>query len=340
MKPTVSKLSLLLVPLCCGCVRHATVAEPPVKVTAVTVLANGANAGLYYSGTIEADKNISLGFLTSGRVLEVDAREGDRVTKGQVLAKLDCQSNEDSLKIADAKAKQAEDAYNRFEPMFKNGNLPAIKMVEIETGKTQAEMALKLAQKNADDCTLCAPEDGLISARSVEPGDTAAPGMAAFRFVTIDNVYASISVPEKEISSVRRGLPATVEYGPKNLRLAGAVSDVGVSADPLSRTYNVRITLHNSGSALLPGMLCNVYLGATANGVRGIVIPATALKLDAGGGQFVYVIDTQTKRVRHQPVATEGFVHGGVKISAGLAGGETIVAEGAQKLDDNTPVEY
>lgn len=329
---------ILLLPLLSGCQKQP-IAETPIKVKAFQLGINSNQTKLYYSGTIEAGKNIALSFLTMGTVAEVPAREGDSVKKGQLLARLDCRSNKDALQIAQEKARQAEDAFKRFEPMYQHGNLPEIKMVEIRTGKNQAELAMAIAEKNVEDCTLHAPEDGLVSERSIEPGDSALPGKTAMRLVAVEKVYAAISVPEQEIKGIKKGMDAEVELsGQEGVRVAGKVSDVGVAAEPLSRTYTVRVLLKNLGEKALPGMLCNVYVsrqGAQAQ----VLIPATAIKMDGAGKQFVYVVDQLSKRVRKTQVQSLGFRNSGVLISSGLKGDETLVSEGVQKLEDNMPVE-
>jgi multidrug efflux pump subunit AcrA (membrane-fusion protein) len=109
-----------------------------VLVEVAQAVSVSGSAAAYYSGTIEAQKNIPLSFLTLGTVAEVKVREGQQVEKGDLLAKLDCQNNQTALQMAAAKSRQADDAFRRFEPMYKNGNLPEIKMVEIETGRTEA----------------------------------------------------------------------------------------------------------------------------------------------------------------------------------------------------------
>lgn len=323
-----------------GCHQRPPAPEPPVKVTAVKVTAGGGSGSLYYSGSIEPAHDIGLSFQSVGTVKEVLAREGDRAEKGKLLAKLDCESNENSLAIAQAKAQQADDAFRRFEPMYKNGNLPEIKMVEIRTAKTQAELAVKLAQRSVNDCAITAPEAGTVSSRNVEPGDNALPGKTVLHMVSIDKVYATISVPEQEISCIKKGASAVVELSANGRRLRGVIADVGVTANPLARTYTVRIAVDNASHALLPGMLCNVYLsggGSVTAGSCGIVIPATALKLDANGNHMVYTVDANNT-VHGRVVTTGGFRKGGVQILNGLSVGETIVIEGAQKLDDNMRV--
>jgi RND family efflux transporter MFP subunit len=336
--------------------------QPAVKVELATVTTLDGSAAAYYSGTIEAQKSIPLTFLTVGTVAEVNVREGQQVSKGDLLARLDCQSNETARLMASAKAKQAEDAFRRFEPMYKNGNLPEIKMVEIETARTEASLALKMADKNAADCSIIAPESGLVSERNIEPGSSAMPGRAALKLVTVDQVYATISVPEGEISRIKPGMRAEVEItalkdntaasaegrgeplqvspawlNARGGKFRGVVADSGVSPNPLARTYNVRVLLNNPGRRILPGMICGVYISGSRT-TRLTLVPATAVTTDESGQQYVYVVDAGNT-ARRRPVQTTGFAKGGIAVSHGLTEGEKVVGIGVQKLTDGALVD-
>ncbi len=336
------KINILLLSFVfvCACGNDSKVINFPVKVKTFKVSEGSIQTGLDYSGTIEAGQDISLSFLAMGTVEQLNVREGDKVVKGQLLAKLNSASSLNALQIAKEKSAQAEDAFRRFLPMYEHGNLPEIKMVEIKTAKTQAELAVKIAQKNLEDCSLYAPETGFVSEKSIETGDNVIPGKTVMKLVTVDKVYAVISVPEKEIQKIKRGMDALVEISEDNVKkLKGKVADVGVSANILSRTYTVRIAVTNGKAEVLPGMLCNVYISGNER-VSGIIIPATAVKIDESGNGCVYVVDSGTKKVHKQNVKTEGFRKGGIIISAGLKINDLIVSEGVQKLDDNTLIEY
>lgn len=331
-------------------------AEPsPITVRLETVRAVSGYATSYYSGIIEARNSIPLSFLTAGTISDISVREGQPVEKGQVLGTLDCQNNQSALKMAEAKENQAQDAYRRFEPMYKNGNLAEIKMVEIETARTQAEQALKLAQKNASDCKITAPMNGIISRRDAEPGSSAIPGKPVLRLDSVEQVYASISVPETEIAAIKAGSWAEVEINalnsteaelrqdteyhdsPAAKRLRGVVSDTGISADPLSRTYSVRVLLNNPRRRILPGMICAVYLSGQRRSVMTLV-PATAVSMDEAGQQFVYIAEEEGKAARKRIISTAGFSNGGILVSSGLSGGEKVVSEGVQKLTDGARI--
>lgn len=336
--------------------------QEAIKVELAQAVSVNSSAAQSYSGTIEAQKSIPLSFLTLGTVSEVNVREGQQVQKGELLARLDCQTNENALRMAEAKSKQADDAFRRFEPMYKNGNLPEIKMVEIETGRTEAALALKMAAKNAADCSITAPESGIISDRSVEPGSSAIPGKSALRLVAVDQVYAAISVPEAEISRIKPGLRAEVEISAlqenrvqspgegrgttlplpaaailRGGKYKGSVTDSGVSANPLARTYNVRVLVNNPGRKILPGMICSVSI--SNHGLsKFTLVPATAVSMDEAGQQYVYVVEPGVKKARKRTVQTAGFAEGGILVSQGLAEGETVVSVGVQKLTDGAQV--
>lgn len=333
-------------------------APAPILVRLESATAASGHGSTYYSGTIEALNSIPLSFQTAGTVSEVRVREGQSVRQGQLLAALDCRSNEAALRMAEAKHKQAQDAFRRFEPMFKNGNLAEIKMVEIDTVKAEAEQALILAQKSAGDCRLTAPADGVISRRDLEPGSSAIPGKPALRLDRVDQVYAAVSVPEAEISSIRPGTRASVEIGALNRAaeetltaraayrdsvsasvagLRGMVSDTGVSADPLSRTYQVRVLLNNPGRRILPGMICDVRLAGRANN-RLLLVPPAAVTADGEGGEYVYVADGPEGTVKRRAVVTAGFAQGKVLVASGLAEGELVVSSGVQKLSDGAKI--
>ena len=339
VKPIFFKYITLFVALVvlCSCSKKQPQGEVPVKVKTFTA-AGGQAGSLYYSGSIEAEQSINLSFLTIGTAAQINVREGDKVAKGQLLAKLDCTSNNNALQIAQAKAQQAQDAFNRFEPMYKNGNLPEIKMVEIRTLKTQAELSVKLAQKNVDDCSIIAPAAGMISYRDLEAGDNVIPAKAVLKMVTLGSVYATFSAPEKEIGKIYKGQSATVRLTSNEEELKGTVTDVGISADPLARTYTVRIKINKPSASVLPGMLCNIYLAAKDAQATDFIIPASALKMDSDGGEYVFVVDAKTNRVFKQAVTTGEFALGGVR-TQGLKEGQVIVTEGAQKLEESTLIE-
>lgn len=339
MKKTTFFLSFLaLSAMLCSCGGDQKGINESVRITPYRTQATAEASALNYSGVIEAGNTVNLSFLTMGTVRQVYVREGDRVKKGQLLAELDTTTAEKAMQIAKDKYNQAEDGYNRVKPMYDHGNFPEVKMVEIETARSQAKLATEIAQKHVEDCFMRAPEDGYISRRNIEPGGTVSLAIPVMTFISLNKAQAAISVPEKEIGRIKKGMAAAVKTT-DGKEYKARVTDISMSANPLSRTYTVRTLLDNRKSGLLPGMLCNVSIYADGAKPK-ITVPASALSIDTAGNEFVYVIDEETKLAHRQTVQTSGFAKDGVIIESGLQENALIAAEGGHKLDDGMQVIY
>lgn len=306
------------------------------QVTVAEVTRAGTDRDVRLSGTIDAERTSALGFADPGTVEAVLVNEGDVVRRGQALARLFPRSFVDALGIAKAKAAQAEDAYQRFEPMHRNQTLPEIKWVEVQTGRQQAELAVSLAQKAVDDTVLRAPEDGVVSRRSVEPGSSALPGAVALTIVQTRKVLAIAPVAETQIARVRVGQAAQVVVTALGKTYDGTVQEIGVFADPLTRTYPVKIALDNSRGDLRVGMVCEVHL-RQETGAPALAVPPAAVRVDESGGSYVYVV-TPDNTVHRKPVVIAGFVGERTAISQGLAAGDRVVVSGTPMLADGVTV--
>lgn len=292
-----------------------------------------------YSGTIEESESIPLSFSIVGSVAKVLVSEGDFIKKGQLLAVVNDETYKNAYEMSLALQKQAEDAYNRLLPMYKNGNLPEIKLVEVETGLQQAKSATLIAKKNLDDCNLYSPVDGVIGKRSIEPGMSALPNLASITIVKIGKVFARVPISESEISSIKNGDTAKIKIGALNYaEYKGVVEEIGVMADPIAHTYKIKIGLANKNLQIKPGMICNVTLYKNkTNEATSLFVPSRAVLVDEAGKTFVYAVN-QNKATRKY-VKTGKLLKNGVEIIEGLNDGEQIVVVGQQKLVDNSSIQ-
>jgi RND family efflux transporter MFP subunit len=308
----------------------------PVKVQVQKAEKSNGNDAFAYSGTIEESESIPLSFTVLGSIVRVNVSEGDYVRKGTLLAKLNNVTYKNTYEMSYAALKQAEDAYNRLLPMYKNGNLPEIKLVEVETGLQQAKSAAAIAKKNVDDCYLYSPTEGIVGKRSIESGMNVIPGLAAITIVKIEKVFAKIAVSENEIASIKKGQEAIIKIGAlNNHEFKGTVEEVGVLADLLAHTYKVKILIPNKDQLIKPGMICSVTIPKTKTDDR-IVIPNQSVQVDEKGKTYVYSVDkSQTKAFRTY-VKTGKLLKNGIEIETGLNIGDLVVVSGQQKLIDNS----
>ena len=228
----------------CGNKEQSSQQAEPVKVKVMTVVSSVRNETVRFSGTVQEENGSSLSFPLMGRVKSVKVDLGSRVRQGQLLATLDEVSMQNTYQAAKAALKQAEDAYQRMKELHEKGSLAEMKWVEVQSKLQQAQSMEAVARKNLTDCKLYAPFSGVIAEKSLEVGQNVVPGVQVLKLVSDDRLKVRISVPETEIARVVRGQKAVIEAPVLNgTKVEGVVTEKGVQANPLSRSYEVNVSI-------------------------------------------------------------------------------------------------
>jgi len=318
-----------------GCQPQKTTEQiQPVTVNVVKMSAKALNGEQCYSGTVEESNGSSLSFSVGGTVKQVFVNAGQRVSRGQLLAIADDQTVRNSYIAALSIRKQAEDAYNRMKQLHDNGSLPEIQWVETTSKLQQAVSSEQIAKKSLGDTKLYAPFAGVISEKNIDAGQNAIPGIQAFKLVNINQVKVKISVPESEVAQFKMGQTATASVSALNGRtFQGHICEKGISADAMSRSYDVKILLNNNGSELMPGMICDVTLHNSED-TTAFVLPASVIQLDDNNRHFVWV--NTNGKAKKRIVTTSSQASNGVIIAEGLNEGDEVLVEGQQKVSENT----
>lgn len=305
-----------------------------IKVKTAMVKESLGEERLSYSGTVTAYQSIPVTFRTPGTVQSVLVEEGMAVRKGQVLATLDKSDLQSVYNLSEAQYKQAKDAYDRLQEVYRKGSLAEIKWVEMESNLKQAQSSMELAKSNLEKAVLLAPENGIVGKRSIEPGMSSIGLNAPFEVVKIEKVYVKVSVAENEIALIEQGMDAYFSVpavGPEAYR--GKVAVVGVVADRISRTYEVKVLADNAGLKLKPGMVCDVVVPCRKKQMLTVDYRAVT---NTGDGAFVYKVAPSGKSVIKQQVTVGQTTREGIEVLAGLNAGDQVVCQGKDKLKDNS----
>lgn len=202
----------------------------------------------------------------------------------------------------------------------------------------EAAAHLDVSKKALSDATLCAPMDGYIAKRSIEPGDTAAAGHPVFDIVRMDPLEVNVGVPETDVHLVKIGQKAdiTVPALPGN-SFQGTVRVINVSADAATRTYMTRISVANPEHALRVGMVSEATIRGDRT-VSMVTLPGDAVVRDPQGATQVFVYYPDQKRVYTKRVEIGVAVDKNIEIKSGLSGNELIVLAGQTKLRNGLTV--
>ncbi len=328
----------------------------PVSVKTMTVVATATAATQGYSGTIEEESGSSLSFPTVGTLKNVSVEEGQMVSQGQLIATIEEASLQSAHDAALAAKEQALDAEQRMKLLHDAGSLPEIKWVEVQTQVRQALAAEKMAQKALSDARLYAPFSGYVAEKQAESGQSVAPGVPIVKLVRIDRVKVSISVPEEEISQIRTGQPLQVRVSALGSKTFEAkVTEKSVTADALSRSYEVKGIISNPHHELLPGMIAEVTTAverATAaegdlkspdsrvadlKSATTVTLPAEIIQIDADNRPFVWTV--ARGKAQRTYVTLGQNIGDNVQIAEGLKADDKVICEGQQKVSNGLEVE-
>lgn len=316
---------------------HNETGDLPAKVITQRIFCSTIADDISLSGNIEGNKTIKLGFIVAGRINYMAREEGQAVYRGELLSSLDPTSYSIAKELADIQLSQVEDEYNRLKLMHDNNSLSESDFVKITSGLEQAKAQQKLQEKNLKETKIYSPVNGVLLKRLAEPGEITGVGMPVLVVSEINKVKVNAFVPENELHKIKIGQDVQIRVSSLDTSYHGRIIEVGSAADPVSRSFPVKIEVENSGLLLRPGMIAEVY--AVSPEKRSILLmPAEAILHDFDNQSFVFIVDTVKNIVFRRNVSPGKIYKNKVEIVSGLGEGDLIVTGGQHKLVDGSLV--
>lgn len=314
----------------------------PVRTT--TVEKSPGAKPLVLTGRIEAADEAALGFRISGRMIERTVGIGDRVDAGQRLARLEPQNEMNALRSAQANVAAARaaltEARNRFErqeTLLGQGWTTRAQFEEAEMARKtaaaqldSAEAQFDLAEDQVSFTELVADAPGIVTATGAEPHEVVQAGQMIIRLAREAGRDGVFDVPAQVIRSVPGYANIEVRLADDpTARAVGRVRTVAPQADPITRTFEVKVGLTDPPEAMRLGATVNAQVELDA--LAAIEIPASALT-KANRQPAVWIVDPQDLSVSLRNVGVARFDPASVMISDGLDVGEIVVTAGVQAL--------
>ncbi|WP_221410288.1 efflux RND transporter periplasmic adaptor subunit [Paraburkholderia dinghuensis] len=314
----------------------------PVRV--VTIEKQAAGTTIALTGRLQAQAEINQSFRIDGRMISRNVDVGDRVTAGQVLARLDRMNEESNLQsaraqlaAAQAQALEANTMFNRMRNLLAERAVSRASFEQAEAmariTQSQVESAqslVNIAQNRLSYTDLVSDVAGVVTARGAEPGEVIGAGRMIVQIAREGAMDAVFDVPAA-IKDIAPGNPDIVVAlaGNPTITATGKVREVSPRADPVTGTFAVRVRVLNPPATM--------RLGSTVIGQMklqrppAIEIPSSAL-IQPGQTSSVWVVDTKTGTVSVRDVELQAYAEDRVQVSRGLAPGDVVVTAGAQAL--------
>lgn len=335
---------LLVLTVLTGCDKPAEPAAEVRPVRTLTAQAETRSDLLTQVGEIRPHFESDLGFKIAGKEVSRITELGARVTRGQVVARLDDQDQRNQLLAAQAdlvSAKahltQATHEEYRQDKLRKDGWSTEVQYDQALQARDSAqatveaaEARLQLARDQLDYASLRAPEDGVITALGAEAGQVVAAGQMVVRLARLDEKDAVFSIAESLLlNAPHNPLVDVWLLDDKTARTSGRVTELSPSADPVTRTYTVKVALPEAPASMRFGM--SVTGQIHLEGRRVIDLPGTAL-FQQDGQPAVWVVDPVRLTVSLVKVRLLRVDPDRALIADDLADGSLVVTAGVQKL--------
>ena len=334
-----------------GCSQPEPPPEPVRSVKLLTVGVGALQSQTEYAGEVRARVESRLGFRVGGKIVQRQAELGQRVKAGQVLAQLDPQDYKLAAQAAQAQVSAAQTQRDLAAADFKRyAALKAqnfISGAELERRQAtlqaaQATLAQARAQSSSqgnqtDYTRLLADVAGVVTSIDAEPGQVVSAGTQVLRIAQDGARDVVFAVPEDKVAQMKTGQTVSVRVWSGGETLTGRVREVAASADPVTRTYAVKVGLDG---ATAPPLGATVYVapqGLGHAGTQAITLPTTALR-QQGQGTAVWVYEPASGTVRSQDVEIASADGNAAVVASGLEPGMQVVATGVHVLSPGQKV--
>jgi membrane fusion protein (multidrug efflux system) len=302
-------------------------AYPPVPVTVFKLEPTIFQSRINALGTLRAWESVDITSSVSETIVSLHFEDGDRVERGQLLAALQQDEEQASLREQEEVLAEQVREVARLEDLASRNQ---VALTELDQRRTLAAIARnKIAQMKAriEDRTIHAPFSGQLGLRQVSPGALVTPGQVIATLDDNSRMRLDFTVPAVSLQFLHPGQKIEANSAAYNRRFSGVLSAIDSRVDPVSRSLTARATFHNDEGLLKPGLLMTVVLLGKER--MTLVVPEEAL-VSRASEHFIWRLEgDQAQRIQ---VAIGGRKPGWVEVTGGLAADDQVVRDGVARL--------
>lgn len=292
-------------------------------------------------GNVSTKQNVVISAEYGGVLTKVYVREGQKVRKGQTLAKIDDGGLSQQLAQVKIQADLAKTTFERQKRLWDQKIGSEIQFLQAKSNyEAQNEMVNQL-QQQVGKTIVRAPFSGTIDDVITEQGSVVAPGQSQlFRIVNLDDMYIETDVPERYVSSITPGKEVKVNFPVLGKDVDAKVRQAGNFINPANRTFKVEIALPNKDIAIKPNLTAKLKINDYTN-KNAILIPQSIISENAEGEQYVYTVTGKSgeKAKAKRAIITTGKTQGDdIEVLSGINNGDEIIEEGARSVKEGQDV--
>ena len=318
--------------------------DPQEKIPLITTFKTKEtifNHFLELQGNVSTKQNLVIYPEYAGILTRVYVKEGQKVAKGQILAKIDDGGLSQQVAQLQIQTELAKTTFERQERLWNQKIGSEIQYLQAKSTYEAQQKAVNHLQKQVGKTVVRAPFSGTIDDVITDQGSVVAPGQSQlFRIVNLKDMYIETNVPESYITNVIPGKDVQVNFPILGKTLEAKIRQAGNFINPANRTFKIEVAVPNTDGTIKPNLTAKLKINDYTND-KALLIPQSIISENAEGQQYVYtIIDkndslAKAKRVFIETGKTQGDF---IEVLSGLANGNEIIQEGARSVKDGQEV--
>lgn len=275
-----------------------------------------------------------------GRIISINKKEGIRVAKGDVIAKLDAGVLQSTIKEVETNYELVKNLYEKQERLWKDKIGSEIQYLQAKTNKESLEQKLKTLKEQMDMYIIRAPFAGVLDEIMPKTGEGASPMMPIARIINNDEVYIKADVSEDYITKISEGSYVKVYFSSLEKEYETKINRIGSFINPGNRTFKISIDLNDFDGLVKPNMLADIKIQDFEQDTA-IVLPSNVIQQDREGNEYIYL----TSRKRGAVLVNKILIKTGISyqnetiVIKGLSGEEEYIDKGARSVQHGDQIE-
>ena len=297
---------------------------------------------LELQGNVTTKQNVLIYPEVAGTLEKVFVKEGQKVSKGQALGRIDNGGLEQQVAQLEATTALAKTTFDRQKRLWNEKIGSEIQYLQTKTNYEASKNQLAQLKKQIDKFTIRAPFSGVIDDVIKDQGTVVAPGPGAeiFRIVNLSNMFIEADIPESYITDVTIGKYVEIDFPVLGKSLETKVRQTGNFINPANRTFKIEVGVPNNDRSIKPNLTAKLKINDYTN-AEAILIPQSIISENANVEQYVYVIKNlnNDKGIATQTVVKTGKTQGDViEILEGVTSGDVLIEAGARSVKNGQEV--
>ncbi|WP_421804616.1 efflux RND transporter periplasmic adaptor subunit [Flagellimonas sp.] len=311
-------------------------------VSALTVEPQQFQHYLELQGDVMTDQNVLVYPEMAGTLYRVYVKEGQRVSKGQLLASIDDGGLSSQLAQLRTQAELAKTTFERQKRLWEQNIGSEIQYLQAKTQYEAQQSAVKQLESQVGKSSIRAPFSGIVDDIIKDQGTVVSPGPGSeiFRIVNLSDMYIDVEVPESHLPNVTPGKEAEVYFPVLGESITTKVRQTGNFINPSNRSFSAEIPVPNKTGNVKPNLTAKVKINDYTN-ENAILIPQSVVSENAEGEQYVYLIAEENGEViAKKSIITPGRTQGDyLEVLEGISSGSQVIVEGARRVRDGQKVQ-